>query len=113
MIPEGSEELAKTKQGLMLEILLRQFISFGPLPTELLEHVNDEEGSKVMKMASEISDGIVSEQPGSRFDEWPNGSMEHLDSGARDLISQMTKLDPATRATIDKVLEHPWWQSDV
>ncbi|KAI4136261.1 MAG: hypothetical protein LQ341_005743, partial [Variospora aurantia] len=109
---EYLEKLAKTNNGLLLEILVRHFNYFGPLPVELLDHVNDIGQSKLLKLASEVSDQIVKEDPGWRIEQWPEDIIPHLDIVGRSLISRMSKLDPAARATMDEVLEHSWWQMD-
>lgn len=115
MIPakEDLEQLAKTNDGLLLEILTRHFNYFGPLPVELLDRVNDIEQSKLLKLASELSDQTVKEDPWWRIEQWPEDIIPHVDIVGRSLISRMSKLDPAARATMDEVLEHPWWQMDV
>jgi len=107
------EKLAKTNNGLLLEILIRHINCFGPLPVELLDHVNDIEQSKHLKIASELSDQTVKEDPGWRIEQWTEDLIPHIDIVGRSLISRMSKLDPAARATMDEVLEHSWWQMDV
>ena len=115
MIPreEDLEELAKTNNGLLLEVLFRHFNYFGPLPRALLEHINDEKRSEFLRIASELSDETVREDPGLRLEQWPEGTIPHIDLVGKSLISRMSKLDPAARATMDEVLEHSWWQEDV
>lgn len=115
MIPgeEDLKALVKTNNGLMLEILTRHFSLFGPLPGELLEHIKDEEGSLLFRIASELSEATVRETPEWRFEQWPEGYIPHLDLVGRSLISRMSKVDPAARATMDEVLEHSWWQKGV
>ncbi|KAL9020172.1 MAG: hypothetical protein Q9185_002629 [Variospora sp. 1 TL-2023] len=103
---EDLENLAKTNNGLLLEILARHFNYFGPLAVELLDHVNDIDQSKLLKLASEVSDQIVKEDPGWRIEQWPEDIIPHIDIVGRNLISRMSKLDPAARATMDEVLEH-------
>lgn len=109
MIPSDCEELAQTN-GLRLEALTRQFIYFSPPPTTLLRHTNDEEGSGILEVASGLAEAIA---PEGGIEQWPEDTIEHLDLTVKELITQMTKLDPAARMTIVEVLEHPWWQRDV
>lgn len=110
---EDLEELMKTNNGLLLKILTRHFNMFGPLPTALLEHIKNEKWNGYLKIASEISDKIVDESPGWRIEQWPEDTIPYVDPVAKSLISRMSKLDPAARATIDEILEHPWWQTDI
>lgn len=111
MIPgeENLKALAKTNNGLLVEILFRHFNLFGPLPGELLEHIQDEKWSRLFEIASGLSDATVREDPGWRFEQWPEGYIPHIDLVGKSLISRMSKLDPAARATIDEVLKDSWW----
>lgn len=115
MIPgqESLEEFAKTKHGLLLEILVRHFCMFGPLLKELLEHVNDENWNEPFRMASALSDAEVREDPGWRIEQWPEGIIPHFDLVGKRFISRMVRLDPAARATMDEVLKHSWWCTDI
>ena len=106
LIPIDLAELAQTNDGLRLEILFRHISAFGPLPTELLDHINDEEKSRILRVASEISDSDL------MLEHWPEDTCAYLDSTAKDLISRMSKLNPAARVTMPEVLELEWWSSD-
>lgn len=91
------------------EIVVRLFMYFGPLPDGLLKHVHDEKWTTLFRAASEIAETEAAEDPGCRFGRWSVDDAPHLTSEAKDLIANMTRLDPAQRAGIGKVLKHPWW----
>lgn len=91
------------------EIVVRHLMYFGPLPGGLLKHVNDEKWTKLFRAASEIAETEAAEDPDCRFERWSVDDAPHLTSGARNMITTMTRLDPAQRARIEKVLQHPWW----
>ncbi|KAI5798908.1 kinase-like domain-containing protein [Geopyxis carbonaria] len=112
LIPADVAELAQTKNGLLLEILVRHFLMFGPLPEELLEHINHAELSAPLRMASELANAVAMEEPGCRFEQWPEDTLDHLDYEAKDLILWMAKLDPAARSTMRRVVEHSWWRKN-
>lgn len=90
------------------EILTRHFSYFGPLPKQLLEHVNNEDWSAALQEASETADQAVQDEPGLRFNQWG----EEHGPEAVDMISRMTNLDPKARLTINQILEHPYWEED-
>jgi len=56
-----------------------------------------------------MSEAVASHDPGVRFEQWPEDLAPNLSPEAKGMISRMTNLDPAARATIDEILEHPWW----
>lgn len=91
------------------EIVVRHFMYFGPLPEGLLRHVNDESWTTLFRAASEIAETEASEDPDCRLERWSADNAPHLTPEARNMITKMTRLDPAQRASIDEVLKHPWW----
>lgn len=86
------------------EAVLRHFIYFGPLPEELLKHVNDDTWDTIYKSASEIADTEAAGDPDARFERWSSDIVPHLTPGAKEMISKMTYLGPGRRATIDEVM---------
>lgn len=91
------------------EIVVRHLLYFGPLPDGLLSHVNDEKWTTLFRAASEIAETEASEDPGCRFERWSVDNALHLTLEAKNMITDMTRLDPAQRPSIDEVLRHPWW----
>ena len=87
------------------EILTRHFLYFGPLRGGLFDHVSDETWNIALKKASEMAEMTAEDQPGLRFAQWG----EELGPEAKNMISGMTNLDPAARATMDEALKHGRW----
>jgi serine/threonine protein kinase len=90
------------------EVLSRHFAYFGPVPDALYRRVDDEVGRALLRDMAKIADARVESQPECRFFYWS----KELGPVAQDAISQMTRLDPTARPTIEQVLMHPWWQED-
>lgn len=74
----------------------------------LLKQINDENWFKALKSASDMAELSVKDEPLRRFDRWG----VDLGPEAQDMISGVTKIDPAARLTIEQVLAHPWWRED-
>ncbi|KAJ4415389.1 hypothetical protein N0V82_007384 [Gnomoniopsis sp. IMI 355080] len=91
------------------EIVVRHFMYFGPLPEGLLRHVDDSTWSTLFRAASEIAETEAEEDPGCRFERWPVVNASDLTVQAKDMIYNMTRLDPARRVSIEDVLTHSWW----
>lgn len=92
------------------EIVVRHFMYFGPLPDGLLKHVDDEKWTILFRAASEIAETEAAEDPDCRFERWPVDHAPHLTQEAKNIITNMTRLDLAQRANIDEALKHPWWR---
>ena len=52
-----------------------------------------------------MAEMTAEDQPGLRFAQWG----EELGPEAKNMISGMTNLDPAARATMDEALKHGRW----
>lgn len=91
------------------EIVVRHLMYFGPLPDGLLKQVNDEKWTTLFWSASEIAETEAAEDPDCRFERWSVDDAPHLTSGARNMITKLMRLDPGQRASIEEVLQHPWW----
>ncbi len=102
---------ALAKNGVMpeQEILHRHLLYFGPLPDGLLQQIKDESWCDALKKLSEMAEVTANDDPGVRFEQWGEDVAPNLSPEAKSMISRMTNLNPAARATIDEVLEHPWW----
>ncbi|KAK3312066.1 kinase-like domain-containing protein [Apodospora peruviana] len=87
------------------DILCRHFAYFGPVTDGLLNHVNDENWRAALKSSSDAAQEEAKYNSMLPFALWG----KDLGPEAQDMISQMTKMDPAARMTIDQVLAHPWW----
>ncbi|GFG14569.1 hypothetical protein IFM61392_08523 [Aspergillus lentulus] len=91
-----------------LEILGRLITYFGPVPPELVEHVNDQRWGKLLIELSEAT----ADDPDMRFNQWKEELFPNLDAETKRMISRMTKLNPAERATMSEILEDRWWSRD-
>lgn len=87
---------------------LRLFMAFGPLPEALVSHVSDEDGGDFLRQLWWLIDEEGLHRP---FVDWSMSNLPNLDLGAKKLISRMTNLNPAQRATISEVLEDPYWDA--
>lgn len=86
-------------------ILSRHFAYFGLADEGLLRQVDSREHG-TLKKASKTAELAVAEQPELRFEVWG----EELGEAAVEMISGMTRPDPAARITIDQALKSSWWQ---
>lgn len=110
LLDEGSiREMKEHGVSPEQEIVVRHFMYFGPLPEGLLRHVDDENWTTLFKAASEIAETEAAKDPDCRFELWSVSEAPHLTPEAKDMISKMTRLDPAQRVGIEEVLEHSWW----
>ncbi|KAI4941938.1 hypothetical protein J4E91_010488 [Alternaria rosae] len=91
------------------EILTRHFSYFGSANEGLLNQIASEKWTKALKLASQMAELAVQDQPEMSFEVWG----QELASEAQKMISGMTKPDPTARSTIDQVVAHPWWQEAV
>lgn len=90
------------------QVILYKLLSiFGPLPRELITHVNDEYWGELLKALSQV---VAGEDPSGRFEQWQENLFPNLDPETKRVISRMTNLDPKKRATMDQILEDPWWK---
>ncbi|KAK0128427.1 hypothetical protein ONS95_000400 [Cadophora gregata] len=88
------------------EILTRHFSYFGSANEGLLNHIASDKWTKALKLASQMAELAVREQPEMSFEVWG----QELGPEAQKMISKKTKPDPAARSTIDQIMAHPWWQ---
>lgn len=87
------------------ECLTRQFAFFGPLPQELLDRVNNERGNRLLLEAAKAGELVATEDTGSRFEHWGND----LGLETKNMLSRLVNLGPMARATMDEILQDPWW----
>lgn len=92
------------------QVILYKLLSiFGPLPPELITHVNDEYWGELLTALSQV---VADEDSSVRFEQWGENVFPNLDRETKRVISRMTSLDPKGRATMDEILEDPWWKRD-
>jgi serine/threonine protein kinase len=86
-------------------ILYKLLTAFGPLPKALVSHVDDEQGGALMEA---LWEAIKEEGLYEPFKDWSQNTFPNLDHEAKELISRMTNLDPAKRATMSEIMEDPY-----
>jgi serine/threonine protein kinase len=87
-------------------ILYKLLSMFGPVPPELITHINDEYWDELL---TALSEAVAEEDPSVRFEQWEESTFPNLDHETKRMILRMTDLNPKNRATIDQILEDPWW----
>lgn len=102
------EELAKLGIAPEQEILTRHFPYFCSANDGLLKQIDSEKLSKALKLASQMDELAVEEQPEMIFDVWG----QELGSGTQNMIAEMMKPDPRAGMTIDQIMAHPWWEEE-
>jgi hypothetical protein len=100
------EELRKSGVVPEMEIVGRLLLFFGPLPSGLLTHINNEEWGNLLSQLSQL---MADQSPSQQFGQWDEKDYRNLDPDTKRVISSMTDLDPASRATMDEILKDPWW----
>lgn len=81
---------------------------FGPVPQELITHINDEVWAERITKFAESLEGMGLGET-ERLENWPQEEQPDLDFETKRFISRMTNLDPAKRATMEEVMADPWW----
>ncbi|OJD18960.1 hypothetical protein AJ78_01072 [Emergomyces pasteurianus Ep9510] len=91
-----------------LEIMGRLISFFGPVPDELVTHVNNENWGQIMMT---ISEGTFDEGPvgPGRSEKWEKKDYPKLDSETKRFLWRMINLSPLERAAMEELLEDPWW----
>ncbi|KAJ8068584.1 hypothetical protein OCU04_002296 [Sclerotinia nivalis] len=90
-------------------ILFKLLSNFGPLPDALVKHVHDEKGGALL---TDLWEMVVAEERREGyepFEQWSDGKYLNLDDEAKRLISRMTNLDPAKRASMEDIMTDPYW----
>lgn len=105
-LPGLSDEAIKA--GTAWRPILRAHISYFATDTEslrgLIKHTGIDEGpwfDRLVEVVEEVNAG----DPRKPFTGWV-----YVDKSFRDLVAQMTNLDPKKRITARKALEHRWFQ---
>ncbi|KAM5431697.1 hypothetical protein McanCB56680_006737 [Microsporum canis] len=104
------EQLRKDEVDPELEIMGRLIAFFGPVPDELVTHVQHEEWGRVMTVLSESTMDGGPVGPG-RFAKWAEKEYPNLDSEAKRMLLRLMNLGPSKRATMEEILEDPWWNA--
>ncbi|KAE9968992.1 hypothetical protein EG328_007146 [Venturia inaequalis] len=87
-------------------ILFKLLSAFGPLPDELVKHVNDAESGELLRA---LWQAISEDETNETFDSWSSDTFPNLDNEAKRLILRMTNLDPAKRASMSDIMADTYW----
>lgn len=87
-------------------VLYKLLSMFGPVPPGFIAHMNDE---YCVELLTALSEAVAEEDPSVRFKQWEESTFPNLDHETKRMILRMTDLNPKNRATIDQILEDPWW----
>ena len=102
------EQLQKEGTEPEYVILYKLLSMFGPVPPELIAHVNDEYWGELLTALSQV---VADEDPSVRFEQWEENVFPNLNPETKRVISRMTNLDPKKRASMEEIMEDPWWKS--
>lgn len=102
-------ELAKLGTSPQQAVVTRHFSYFGPANQGLLNVISCEEWTKALRILSKETDLFVQDHPGMSFEVWGHA----FGSGAQEMISGMTKIDPRARPPINQVMEHLLWKEAI
>lgn len=80
---------------------------FGPVPQELIDHIDD---PWWQELATTLAKVVAQQGEDERLATCDDSTLPNLDTETKRLILRMTNLDPRKRATIDEILEDPWWK---
>lgn len=87
-------------------ILYRLLSMFGPVPFELIAHINDEYWGELL---TALSEAVAEEDPIVRFAQWKEKDFPNLNLETKRIL-RMTNLDPKKRATMEQIMEDRWWK---
>lgn len=90
-----------------LVILYKLLSMFGPVPFELIAHINDEYWGELL---TALSEAVAEEDPSMRFANWKEKDFPNLNRETKTMILRMTNLDPKKRPTMEQIMEDRWWK---
>lgn len=99
-IGEGLKDKPET------EVLIKFLSIFGPLPDELVRHVENEEAATLL---TSLWEGVKGTDNMERLADWPEDDIPDLDARMKRLVSRMTNLDPQKRGSISDILKDSYW----
>ncbi|TGO42474.1 hypothetical protein BHYA_0008g00650 [Botrytis hyacinthi] len=110
----GTEPFNLDFESLSVELeqaILHELLSnFGPLPDELVKHVDSEKAGEhlkdLWKMIEEDEERAEGYEP---FEQWTEADYPNLDNDAKRLILRLTNLDPGKRAEMVEITTNPYW----
>lgn len=79
-------------------ILYRSLSKFGPVPFELIAHINNKYWGELL---TALSEAVAEEDPSMHF---------AVNLETKRMILRTTNLDLKKRATMGQITENPWWK---
>ena len=96
-----------------LAILSNLLAAFGPLPQELVTHVDDDEAGEVLRLLWEQVEEnrmTVPDKTLPSFSEWTAEVFPNLDDEVKRVVAGMTVLDPGRRASMADVVQDRFFE---
>ena len=90
-------------------VLFKLLSTFGPLPGELIKHVDDANAGELL---TDLWQAVKENDVNGDFADWTEGVFPNLTDEAKRLILRMTNLDPAKRATMSEIVKDSYWVED-
>jgi hypothetical protein len=101
------KELREREVEPEVEVLGRCIVYFGPLSEGLLGHTADETWQTVL---GQVAEGVAGADPSFHLSNWQEDQFPNIDAGAKSMLSRVINLDPAKRASMDEILDDPYWR---
>ncbi|KAF4625330.1 hypothetical protein G7Y89_g12842 [Cudoniella acicularis] len=101
------EELREREVEPEIEVLGRDIVYFGLLSEGLLKHTADETWQTVLV---QVAEGVAGADPSFHLSNWQENDFPNIDAGAKKMLCRIMNLDPAKRATINEILDDPYWR---
>jgi serine/threonine protein kinase len=92
-----------------MAVLFKLLSTFGPLPGALIKHVDD---AKASELLTSLWQAVKENDVNGDFADWTENVYPNLTNEAKRVISRMTNLDPAKRATMSEILKDSYWVED-
>jgi len=96
------------------QVMDRMIRYFGLVPDALFKDITDQ-WRQILQV---LNDSYCNEESFEPFSEWgqrvfpilaTDPQFEYLDSGFKNFIGRMMSMDPKKRATVEELLDDPWW----
>ena len=104
------QELQEREVEPEIEVLGRDIVYFGPLSQGLLNHTANETWETVL---GQVAEGVAGADPSFHLSNWNENEFPHIDARAKSMLCRIMNLDPAKRASIDEILNDPYWSAVV
>lgn len=90
-------------------VLFKILSTFGPPPDAHIKQVDD---AKAGELLTDLWQAVKKNDVDGDFMDWTEDVFPNLTDKAKRLISRMTSLDPAKRATMSEIVKDSYWVED-